>query len=305
MTQVGHKQLLSKSAIRQPEQTTAGRSNGFGLLARLGIRSYNQPMFPSVPIPILLRVCAATVAFGTTGGACALGCSSAVYAALGERMHVQGLANGDLVDAAACKRDPSDPRVTLVAVAWNDGHEKEYTKGFVVAEVDEEIGKVLALTASEVVADASTPLNGDELSIDTAPYVLAPGVRAFGVDVRSNVAHCADGGTELERTLYVREGKRLRPVLEHQPMAGGWIVDGTGCGDAEVKERFTVTIAVDPHISHYRRDLVTTTRFERTDDKPSTRKTEHIRIGYDGKSYASIQVQAPWELASRPPAQQP
>ncbi|MCK9685462.1 hypothetical protein [Scleromatobacter humisilvae] len=248
---------------------------------------------------ILLRLLAATLALFALADVRAQGCTAAVYEVIGEHLHVAGLASGELVDDAACKRDPVQPHVTLVALAWNDGRESEYLKGYVVAEVDEDAGKVLALMTGTAVADASTPLVGGDLAIDTAPYVLAPGVRAFGVDMSERVSHAADGGTDLRRTLYVREGRRLRPVLKGQSMSGHWIIDlGQGL-ETRVHESFQVSLAIGPHVSHGRHDLLMTTRFERSDGKPSTRETEHITDVYDGKSYRAIETAAPWELEDR------
>ena len=222
-------------------------------------------------------------------------CDAGVFSALGERLHVPRLASGEAVASHDCKAAPDDPRVTLAVVTWDNGHTQDYSKGFVVAEVDEAAGRVLADLAGETSADGSTPL-GSGVHIDTAPYLLAPGVRAFGVDLVQYVPRCADGGAEQERTLYVREGRRLRPVLLDQPMSGGWIVDG-GCGDSEVKQRFDVTIAISPHTSHGWHDLAVTTAFSLSSGEPSARRAEHARVAYDGHAYAVVRVEPPEGMA--------
>ena len=249
---------------------------------------------------LLLALLFATLAVGVATPAWSAPCGPAVFTAIGERLHVPRLASGELVASSDCKAMPDDPRITLAVVTWDDGHAKDYTKGFVVAEVDEAAGRVVADLAGETYADASTPL-GSGVRIDTAPYLLAPGVRAFGVDMDQRVPRCADGGVEEERTLYVREGRRLRPVLLAQPMSGGWIVEGN-CGDTEVKQRFDVTIAIGSHTSHGWHDLAITTAFTLSDGEPSARKAERSHVAYDGRAYAAVDVEHPEGMVDTPPA---
>jgi hypothetical protein len=126
----------------------------------------------------------------------ALDCPPPVLAALGRELKVAHFAVGQdnfgkdpagVLVAATCKRMPDDPRLTLAA---------------------------------------ATQVNGGSLRFDTAPYELAPGVRAFGLDIFSEDPSCGEGGTGPVRTLYVRAGRTLRPVLEGLAVDQWWYLRG-------------------------------------------------------------------------------
>jgi hypothetical protein len=51
------------------------------------------------------------------------------------------------------------------------------------------------------------------LGIDTGRYILAPGVRAFGVRASHSSSSRASLGNETTLSLYVQDGKRIRQVL--------------------------------------------------------------------------------------------
>jgi hypothetical protein len=112
--------------------------------------------------------------------------------------------------ASTCKADPAQPGQTYVALAYDEG--KPDTKTLILAIVER--NRVLADYRGEISEDATLTLQPDSLRIDTAPYRLAKGVRAFGLDLSGwQSPNCGDGGTGPTRSLYIREGKHIRPVL--------------------------------------------------------------------------------------------
>lgn len=226
-------------------------------------------------------------------------CGPSVLAPLGRELKVAhfvpspddfGKDPAGVVRASDCKRMPDDPKLTLAAVGW-DVH-KEDTKGLVVAIVDEAAGAVVALRRDEVEEDASTHMNNGSVKLDTAPYELAPGVRAFGLDFYSDEDGCGEGDIGPRRTLYVREGRVLRPVLTDLAFAESWYLRGNqprcvGPDESQkaLSESYDVTIALGaPGLGGWR-DLVLTATAHRDDHKPSRLKPLHVRVPYDGKTY--------------------
>ena len=125
------------------------------------------------------------------------------------------------------------------------------------------------------------------LRIDTARYDLAPGVRAFGVDVASQASgpKCAEGGAGPLRTLFVRDGASLRPVLASLVLSSWRLVSGPACPGAERKDGAVVedtatTISVAPHATHGFADLVLAST---VDGRPAPRR--RLVLHDDGARY--------------------
>lgn len=254
-----------------------------------------------LPFPRLATLCAALL----MGQACAAAesqeCGAAVLAPLGRALKVAHFAPSPYDDgkdpagvivASSCKRMPDDPKLTLAAVGWKT--HKEDTKGLAVAIVDESTQAVVALEQDEFDEDASTTMNNGSLRLDTAPYQLAPGVRAFGVDFSGDEQGCGDGSMGPQRTLYVREGRTLRPVMEGLGIAASAYLRGNQprCvsdpheAETAILESYDVTIALGSAGKDGWRDLLLTVTPHRYDHKPSRLKPLHVRVPYDGKSYS-------------------
>lgn len=101
-----------------------------------------------------------------------------------------------------------------------------------------------------------------------APYNIAPGVRAFGV--RMDIGYSpryADGGTSDFLTLFIENGKTLRPIIQNMPMSSWQMVGDTAhCFDDAATgcaiENKAVHLALASTSTHGWRDLdvITTTR---------------------------------------------
>jgi len=229
-------------------------------------------------------------------------CAAGVLALLGRQLQVAHFAPGPnafgadpsgVVLASACKRMPNDPRLSLAAVAWDAG--KPDSKSLVVAIVDEAATAVVASMRAEVYEDAVTQVHNGSLRLDTAAYELAPGVRAFGLDITSDNPGCGDGGLGPQRSLYVRDGATLRPVVAGLPLSQYWYVRGnqprcvSDPKDAEsaIVENFKVTIELGAPGKGGWRDLVMTATSSRTDRQPG-RKPLHVSVPYDGDAYPLV-----------------
>lgn len=249
--------------------------------------------------PRLAGLCAALFIGQVQAAAESRACEPPVLGPLGRELKVAhfvqspydlGKDPAGVILASSCKRMPDDPGLTLAAVGWKTA--KEDVKGLVVALVDEKAGTVVALLRDEFEEDASTTMNNGSLQLDTAPYLLAPGVRAFGVDFFGDEQGCGEGGLGPQRTLYVREGRTLRPVLSDLAIASSWYLRGNqprctepGFTGKSVLETYDVTIALGEPGRGGWRDLVITATAHRDDHKPSRLKPLRVRVPYDGKTY--------------------
>ena len=257
----------------------------------------SPPMNRLLSAAILLSI-TAHVSFAQAAGE-RQDCAAPVLATLARELKVAHFVPGPndngtdpagVVVASSCKRMPADPRLTLAAVAW-DAHEAD-NKALAIAIVDESAGTIAALLKDDINEDAATQVDSGSLRLDTAPYELAPGVRAFGLDIASEDRSCGEGGMGPSRTLYVREGRTLRPVLEGLTINQWWWLRGNQprCdGDpkdaaAAILEDYVVTIGLGAPGKNGWRDLVLTATSKRSDHKPA-RKPLHVRVPYDGHVY--------------------
>lgn len=198
-----------------------------------------------------------------------------------------------IVSAAACKATPQNAQIVLAAIAYDLG--KENTKALIVALIDKSQGRVISSYRGEIDEDAAMRVTSGSLWIDTAPYDLAPGVRAVGLDVTSGyIANCGDGGTGATRMLFVREGGKLRPVLEGLTMsywtfiqqARSRCVNSDDAPETSIIENTDLSIAVDDTSTNGYRDLIVTAVSSRDDGKKIGGAPFRYRLHYDGRNYS-------------------
>ena len=210
----------------------------------------------------------------------------------GFRLELTGNAPRVIV-AAACKKNPAMPQITIAAVAFDDG--KDDAKAMVVALVDESARRVIASTRGEIDEDAGMRVDSGSLWIDTAPYTLAPGVRAFGVDLTSGyIPHCGDGGSGADRTLYVQEGKNLRPIFGLTMSYWRFVKGGNPrcmasdqANDDIVIENTDVSIGLASTITNGYRDLVVTATSSEDGGQRTEKKPFRYKVRYDGREFRS------------------
>ncbi|MFJ4194844.1 hypothetical protein [Pseudomonas sp. NPDC089534] len=138
----------------------------------------------------------------------------------------------------------------------------------------------------------SDAIRFDDLKIDTARYRLATEVRAFGL--RSSFGHSsrANPYEKTDLALYVREGDKLRPVLEGLVVyknSGEWMANCEGEG-----KTLRRTLEVGPQTHHGFSDLIVTTKGTQLKTVKSgqacvSSTTElaatQITLSYDGRQY--------------------
>jgi len=208
-------------------------------------------------------------------------CAPALVALVGKPA---GTGKGGQLLTGVCKAWPGKPGHTIAALAYDDGRETD--KPLVVALVDAAHAKLVARYDGLLEEDATLTVGPGSLSIDTARYQLAPGVRAFGLDVSTTVSQgCGDGGFGPARTLFVQEGGTLRPVLSSLYLSEWhYVKGGPSCMEPhedDVIETIAYSISIGKGVQHGFANLVITGSSDVANTRP---RSQELR--YDGQAYA-------------------
>jgi hypothetical protein len=215
-------------------------------------------------------------------------CDAQTLAAVGKSLgqpnfRPRSVDSGDSsVVAAACKALPSDKRILLVAVAYElPGQDSQDQKGLLVAMLDTDAGKLVRSYKTTIGEDALTQLGADSLWLDTAPYLLAPDQRAFGLVFTSiaSAPRSVEGWGNDELVLFVPEADALQPIF--QIVLSWWHENDDGSVISH-----TCTVGVGDRASQGRKDLVVNETIEVTaaDGKASSQKRHHL-ARFDGSVY--------------------
>jgi hypothetical protein len=236
---------------------------------------------------------AAIVLSGLAGGCAHAGqqpCNAKTFEQAGAYLDIDDFrprSDDGVVVAAACKRWPGKDGLLLGAFAYESP--RDGVKNLTVMVIADRRGTVVGAYRTTIEDDSATLLGDGSLRLDTAPYDLAPGVRAFGVDVGSDyMPHCVSGGAGPYRTLYVQEGGTLRPVM-HAMATSAWHFDdktaSTCDPDPAPAVHYDFTITVDKAVTNGYADLLVTAIGRRDDGKNTGRAPFRYRLRYDGKQY--------------------
>ena len=206
---------------------------------------------------------------------------------------------GAVVAASACHAAPAY-HGRLVAAVYRAGHEDDLL--LVIAVVDSETGQVGASFKGNLDSDASMKIVSGSLWLDTAAYDLQPGVRAFGLDVTSGLARgCAGVGSGARRSLFVSQGRFIRPVLQDLPMSEWALIQrgksqctDSSAPDQTITETFSATLGLAPTSTRGYRDLVVTGTASRDDGHLEERPTLRALLKWDGRAYSIAEQQQAW-----------
>lgn len=224
---------------------------------------------------------------------------SVLAAKLGIEAWSENAIGGREVIDIACAKHPVNPDFTLVALfhelSNRDSATDENQVGLVVAVIDIKRRKLLRAYRDMIGEDGGTRIRGSSgsLRLDTARYSLAPNVRAFGV--RMNIGYSpryAEGGSSNYLTLFVEEGKTLRPILSNLAMSSWTMTDSRGCfTNDEIPEFPCLVESEEKHLAlsststNGWRDLeVITTRTREGEPKPIKRVREQ-KLRYQNGEY--------------------
>jgi hypothetical protein len=161
-----------------------------------------------------------------------------------------------------------------------------------LALVSSTSGKSLA-TYAKPGAYNSDAISFDDLTIDTARYRLAADVRAFGL--RSKFASHGSRANPYAKTdlaLYVREGNKLRPVLEGLVIRKEFGEGTDECGTEDTQIRRTIDLGPTSH--HGFADLIVSSNGsvyksflsgKECISKTIEMKKTRVTLTYDGQQY--------------------
>ena len=207
---------------------------------------------------------------------------------------------GEVADAS-CKPWPGSKFIAAV-MAFERGESPNARWTGVLALLDAKTLGVKHSRRFEIEEDAVTRVGRGSLRLDTANYALAPGVRALGLryDNFGPGPSAADGSHSDELTLFVPEGRGLRPVLG-MSMALARALTGClrSCPHAIV-ETASFTLAIGPRGPSGWNDLHVTATVERDgpeDDKTIDRtRHRHLQVyRYGGGQYKLLSTALDWD----------
>jgi len=192
------------------------------------------------------------------------------------------------VIASACKRWPYDKSIMIVSFSYDAGI--QYEKQLIVSLVDTFKKEAIAAYKGTIPEDAAMTVGSGSLILDTARYDIAPGVRAFGLDLSTSHSQgCGDGGVGPIRTLFVKEGKKIRPVLEGLYLSTWtFIKGGPSCAASErevVIETTSYGVGILRTVTNGYADLRITATSTFDNGKKSPTRPKRYTLKYDGKSY--------------------
>ena len=194
-------------------------------------------------------------------------------------------ADGRTIRAGACANLSNVEGTVLLAFAvepagYPQSTDHRLTKRILVVGA----GSPLVLSSHEgtIAEDAVTRVRADSLNFDLAPYVLAKGVRAFGLRLSAYYEpKFSEGGADDYLSLYVIEGKKIRPVLNDLSMRE-WKRRGKSPEDIDDPCKTlttTYTLSVAKTVSNGFADLLISARTS------CRRKISTHWLRYDGASY--------------------
>ncbi|RON53283.1 hypothetical protein BK666_00545 [Pseudomonas frederiksbergensis] len=198
---------------------------------------------------------------------------------------------------SVCKDWPAYPGLTITALsqfesgysASDSGPEGKYDLDLAVVSAG--VSQPLA-TYRKSAAFESDAIEYKDLQLDTARYKLTPELRAFGVLVTFSGSSRVNPVSEKMLSLFVKEGDKLRPVLDKlliDEYGGEW--DGSCAGELY---HHTRTVDIGKTSSHGYADLIVKTVTTRDvgkgegdacESKSTTAKPVLTTLRYDGKSY--------------------
>lgn len=193
--------------------------------------------------------------------------------------------NGGIIISGVCKPWPNDQAKTIAAFAFDAG--VEYEKQLIIALVDTAQGRLIASDKSSIDVDAATEVDSYSLALDTARYVLADNIRAFGLRMHTSKERCTyDGGDDDALTLFVVDSESLRPVFGFR-MSHWKYGRGNRCGGVKevVRKDANLFVSVEPTVSKGFADLLITAKAN-VGSKPL-----RVKIQYDGKQYKTDALQ--------------
>lgn len=227
-------------------------------------------------------------------------CGPDAYAAVNQSMKITRLSPDNVV-SAACRTWPYKTNLLLAVFAYDEGIESE--KKLLVAVIDQKAKRVVSSFQDAYYEDALTEVGEYSLKLDTARYQLAENVRAFGIRFNSAArgASCGEARWGNELTLFVPEGKNLRPVASLNLYQQQWHRGCPAAASPALWENATLTVGMAKSSTNGFQDLEITAKIEVNSIESPTgslkNRIERHTLRYDGKYYKKERNLVPWWLA--------
>lgn len=195
---------------------------------------------------------------------------------------------------AVCKVNPADASQVVAALPMMEdvdeaGH-GDY--GLDILMADAASGKIIARSYQHA-AIISDAMRFSGLTLDTARYQVAPGLRAFGVRISHTGSSRVNPYSSETLSLYVNDGSQLRQIMGHLVVSesqGEW--DGFCAGDfSETKRTLAIGKPGNEGFTRLRVTEVSTgsqSVLKGDDDCEEIKgdsKTTMISLDYDGSRY--------------------
>jgi hypothetical protein len=199
--------------------------------------------------------------------------------------------------AGVCKVWPYDKSKTIAAFSYGYIHTPETEQvNLVVALIDTHKNVIDAISNFEGFlqgVDAAYH-KASSLGIDTARYDLAPGIRAFGIDNWSEnpYSRLHEGGSGAERTLFVKDGKKIKSIFNITLSKWHYVHDGYCNNEVAATDKIEIdrsefTIGMSKTITNGYANLIITEVIATTDCAGTIlkKKSSQHEVAYDGKGY--------------------
>jgi hypothetical protein len=227
-------------------------------------------------------------------------CSKSIIKAVGKHLGIKNFSfakensyaseESGIIAAGTCKLWPNDNSITIAAFAYEDKSDIN-GKSLFVAIIDNLNYKIIANYKAGQIDYVGFGVAQDGLRLDTARYNLAPGVRAFGIDITEQYNHnCGGGSGGPYRSLFIRNGSEIKPIAgfltSYSEITGA-------CGDPEKMEpviETTISISIGKKITNgYTNLLITEVSTTWEGNKPK-KKISQNELEYDGEKYVPVKL---------------
>ena len=233
-------------------------------------------------------------------------CDENTFQIIGNHVNIQDYKSRNeegVVVAESCKIWPYRPSVTLVAFAHEvDSPNDAQLKDMIVAMIDNRKNQIISSIQTTVGEDAFTEIDNSSLKLDTARYQLSNKIREFGLRFHSSArgASCGEANWGNQLTLFVPEGKKLRPMLSvymyQQKSIKGCL--SVFSPDA-VWENAEVSLSMKKTFTNGLADILVTAKilpdFNESNTENIKARTETYTLQFDGHKYVTGS-KVPWWL---------
>lgn len=198
--------------------------------------------------------------------------------------------------ASVCKTLPNQPEMTLTSYIFPDSADRHDEMSLPTSIWRVELishGQVKQQFEEIIEEDASIRIHSSSIWLDTAPYILAEGERAFGI--RLDIGYgpsCADGFRSRFLHLFRQHKGTLQRVMNGAPMLHTYIRKGIPCSHAPIDlEQGESYIQILPEMSNGLHDLkmVTKAKTETSKQDGSSRaisqRTLSTTLRFNGHEY--------------------